>query len=105
MSKVLAHGRPMVCLPLLGDQPSSAARIERLGAGLRLPPDARPAAIGAAVRRVLDEPAFRLSAESHAAAIEREDPRPPIVGELEAMVPARHEIRGCDVGRIGQPTR
>ena len=89
ISKVLAHGRPMVCLPVLGDQPSNAARIERLGAGLRLSPDARPAAIGKAVRRILDEPTFRTAAENYAHTIEREDPRRTVVDELESMIPAR----------------
>lgn len=87
ISKVLAHGRPMVCLPVLGDQPSNAARIERLGAGLRLSSDARPAAIVEALRRVLHEPTFRIAAENYAQTVKREDPRRRIVDELESMIP------------------
>ena len=89
ISKVLDHGRPMVCLPVLGDQPSNAARIARLGAGLRLPRDATPAAIGKAVRRVLDESTFRVAAENYAHSIEGEDPRRVVVDELESMIPTR----------------
>ena len=86
ISKVLARGLPMVCLPVLGDQPANAARIERLGAGLRLSSDAPPTVIGNAIRRVLDEPAFRSAAEKYAQAIEREDPRRNVVDELESLV-------------------
>ena len=86
ISKTLACGLPMVCLPILGDQPGNAARIERLGAGLRLSQDAPPVEIGNAVRRVLDEPAFRFAAEKYASTIEREDPRQSVVDELESLV-------------------
>jgi UDP:flavonoid glycosyltransferase YjiC (YdhE family) len=85
ISKTLARGLPMVCMPILGDQPANAVRIEHLGAGLRLSPDAPPAVIGNAIRRVLDEPAFRSAAESYAKAIEREDPRRTVVDELESL--------------------
>ncbi len=85
ISKTLARGLPMVCMPILGDQPANAVRIEHLGAGLRLSHDAPPAVIGNAIRRVLDEPAFRSAAESYAEAIEREDPRRTVVDELESL--------------------
>jgi UDP:flavonoid glycosyltransferase YjiC (YdhE family) len=89
ISKTLARGLPMVCLPVLGDQPSNAARIGRLGAGLRLSPDASPTVIGNAIQRVIDEPAFRSAAEKYASAIEREDPRRSVVGELESLALTR----------------
>jgi UDP:flavonoid glycosyltransferase YjiC (YdhE family) len=89
ISKTLARGLPMVCLPVLGDQPGNAARIERLGAGVRLSQHASPAEIENAVRRVLDEPAFRSAAEGYASAIEREDPRQRVVDELESLILTR----------------
>ena len=51
--KVLAAGLPMVGLPVLGDQPANAVRIEAAGAGVQLPV-VRPAGshTPAAVRRV-----------------------------------------------------
>ncbi|MGQ0434359.1 MAG: nucleotide disphospho-sugar-binding domain-containing protein [Microthrixaceae bacterium] len=93
ISKVLARGRPMVCLPVLGDQPANAARIERLGAGLRLSPDAPPAEIRDAIRRVLDQPTFRVAAERYASAVEREDPRQAVVDELESLLPTAPSVR------------
>jgi UDP:flavonoid glycosyltransferase YjiC (YdhE family) len=56
--RALAHGRPLVVLPLGRDQHFNAQRVEDLGAGLRLPPDAPAAAIAAAIARVLAEPGF-----------------------------------------------
>lgn len=59
----LAHGVPVVALPLGADQPSNAARVEALGVGLAL--DAvtvTPAEIGAAVALVLHDPVSRAAA-------------------------------------------
>jgi UDP:flavonoid glycosyltransferase YjiC (YdhE family) len=75
----------MVSLPILGDQPANAARIERLGAGLRLSQDAPPAEIANAVRRVLDEPAFRIAAAKYTSTIEGQDPSRSVVDELESL--------------------
>jgi MGT family glycosyltransferase len=60
--KALAAGRPALCLPLGRDQRDNVVRAERHGAVLRLRPTASPTAIAAAVRRLLDEPAFRAAA-------------------------------------------
>ncbi|MDB5376705.1 MAG: glycosyltransferase [Rubritepida sp.] len=62
VAKALAHGVPLVCVPLLGDQPENAARVAARGAGLRLPPDATTGRIAEAIRRVLTEPGFRANA-------------------------------------------
>ena len=62
VSKALSHGVPLVCLPLLGDQPENATRVAVRGAGLRLPAEAAPDRIAEAIRRVLTEPSFRAGA-------------------------------------------
>lgn len=60
----LAHGVPVVALPLGADQPSNAARVEALGVGLVLDAvTATPAEIGAAVAWALDDPDGRAAAE------------------------------------------
>jgi len=59
LMKALAHEIPLVCVPLVGDQPDNAARVVARGAGLRLGPDASPDQIRIAIRRILDEPSFR----------------------------------------------
>ncbi|PWR05844.1 glycosyltransferase [Micromonospora acroterricola] len=65
----LARGIPMVVVPQGADQFIQADRVAASGAGLALAPgQAEPAAIAAALRRLLDEPTFtaearRISAE------------------------------------------
>lgn len=59
----LAHGRPLVLLPMGADQPWNAERCARLGVGRALGPDERtPEAIRAATQDVLNDPSFRTNA-------------------------------------------
>ena len=60
----LMAGVPLLCLPMGRDQHDNAARVSHRGAGLTLPADSRPEAIGAAVRRLLDEPHFKIAASA-----------------------------------------
>ncbi len=60
----LAHGLPLVCIPLGADQPLNAARCAALGAGRVLDPvTATPASVREAVAAVLTEPGYRRAAE------------------------------------------
>ena len=86
--KALAAGVPLVCIPLVGDQPENAARVQGLGAGVRLPPDVDPAHIREAIERVLTDPAFRLAAQRIAEAIAGEDPVQAAVDEIESVLRA-----------------
>jgi UDP:flavonoid glycosyltransferase YjiC (YdhE family) len=83
--KGLAHGVPLVCLPLIADQPDIAARVAARDAGVRLAGDAAPAQIGRAIRRVLDEPRFRAGARRLAAALADEDGARAAARELEGL--------------------
>src|SRR3954466_3817141 len=74
VTKALTHGFPMVCVPLLGDQPENTARVAARGAGLRLPADAAPGRIAEAIRRVLAELGFRAQAARLGAAMAAEGP-------------------------------
>ena len=87
VTKALLHGVPLVCVPLLGDQPDNAARVVARGAGLRLPDDAPPDRIAAAIRRVLAEPGFRRDAAKLGAALAVEGPAVPrAADEIEAVL-------------------
>ena len=59
----LAAGCPLIVTPLFADQPHNASRVEAIGAGIRIGSNEGPAALGAALCRVLAEPGFRLAAE------------------------------------------
>jgi UDP:flavonoid glycosyltransferase YjiC (YdhE family) len=88
-TKALRHGVPLLCMPILADQPDNAARIVAYGAGLRLPPDAAAARIRAAFMRVVEEPRFREGAARFAAMANAEPPgEVAAANELEAVARA-----------------
>ncbi len=64
-------GAPMLCLPMGRDQPFVAGRVEALGLGRTLDPTSPAEAIGAAVREMLGDPAWKARATAFAAGVER----------------------------------
>ena len=68
--RALAHGVPMVVLPLGRDQIGNARRVEDLGVGIA--PD--PAHVGDAVRTVLGDPSFHAAAARAAERIASAEP-------------------------------
>jgi len=81
----LAHGLPLVCLPIGRDQPDNAARVQWHGAGVRLSPKSSPEVIRAAVERVVGDPAFATSAGRLAAAFAEQRPAELAQSALEAV--------------------
>lgn len=86
--KALAHGVPMVCIPLVGDQPDNAARVVACGAGVRLRPDASAERIRLVIQTVLAEPSFRERAKEFAGLLAAEDGTRTASAELEALAPS-----------------
>ena len=84
----LMAGVPLLCLPMGRDQNDNAARVAHRGAGLTLPADASPEAIAAAVRRLLDEQAFKTSAEALGAAIRADEAARDAAAALERLAGA-----------------
>jgi UDP:flavonoid glycosyltransferase YjiC (YdhE family) len=72
--RALAHGKPLLLLPLGRDQAFNAKRVVELGAGLHLGVDSTPDDIASALLELLDRPAFTNAAEDAAAAIARDRP-------------------------------
>jgi UDP:flavonoid glycosyltransferase YjiC (YdhE family) len=87
--RALAHGVPLLLLPLGRDQAFNAARVVEYGAGLQLTPDAGPAAVGSAMARLLDEPGFAAAAARAAARIVADMPDQRAVEALEARAVGR----------------
>ena len=79
--RALAHGVPLLILPLGRDQAFNASRVEALGAGIALPLDASPQRIHAALGALGSDASFRAAAVS---ARER----------IAAARPDRHGRRG-----------
>lgn len=84
----LAHGVPVICLPMGRDQGDIAARVVWHGAGLRLTNRTRPDTLRRAVQRVLAEPHFRDAARRLANDLRHEDGGATAVAELEGLAGA-----------------
>lgn len=89
LMKALAHGVPVVCIPLVGDQPENAARVVAHGAGIRLERDASSGEIRSAIQRVLTQPGFGESARRLAKILAKEDSAQKAAEEIEAVVRQR----------------
>lgn len=69
INETLAAGKPLLVLPVGGEQQDNASRVEFLGAGLRARLNAPAATIRALVGRLVGEPGFRDSASACAAVL------------------------------------
>jgi UDP:flavonoid glycosyltransferase YjiC (YdhE family) len=83
LMKTLAHGVPLVCIPLVGDQPDNAARVVAHGVGIRLERDSTPAQIRAAVECVVTRPEFAEKARRMAGVLAKEDGAQTAADEIE----------------------
>jgi len=72
--RALTHGVPQLLLPLGRDQALNASRVEQIGAGVALAPDAPAERIRAAVQALLAEPGFSAAATAAADRIAAEEP-------------------------------
>ena len=86
LSKALRQGVPLLCVPLIADQPDNAARIVARGAGLLLQPDASTHEIRAALERLLGEPSFREAARRLGEPMVGDRAEARAADELEAIV-------------------
>jgi UDP:flavonoid glycosyltransferase YjiC (YdhE family) len=90
--KGLAHGVPLICVPLRADQFDNAARVVARGAGLRLPAETSPEQIRTAIQPVLGETRFRAGARRMAEGLAGENGVETAADELEIeqdALPAR----------------
>lgn len=87
--KALAAGVPALCLPMGRDQGDNVVRAARHGAVISVRRTASPARIASAVRRLIDEPAYRHAAEALGARLRADAAGPALVDELEAAARSR----------------
>jgi UDP:flavonoid glycosyltransferase YjiC (YdhE family) len=87
--RALAHGVPLLCMPMGRDQADNAVRVAARGAGLTLAPAAPAEEIRVALARLLDEDAFHDAARRLGAAVAAEASSPAVVDELEVLADAR----------------
>lgn len=81
----LAHGVPLLCLPLGREQPQNAAAAARIGAGLVLASDAAVDDVRAAIVGMLSNPDYQAAAERMAASIAAEGSGDRAITELEKL--------------------
>ncbi|HEY2159918.1 MAG TPA: glycosyltransferase [Solirubrobacteraceae bacterium] len=91
VTRALSSGVPLVCIPMGRDQPDVAARVVYAGAGVRLRPSAKPAAIRAAVERVAGDPGFAAAAREIGARMNADAEAGMAVAELEAVAATSRE--------------
>jgi len=84
--KALAHGVPVLCIPLGRDQRDNAVRVEAAGAGLSAKKGEGVATLRKALRRMLDERRFLEGARRLSAEIARDVAADRAVVELEGLV-------------------
>ncbi len=72
--RALAHGKPLLLLPLGRDQQFNAGRIVELGAGICLPSEASPGEIASALVELLAQPHYGDAATDAATAIAADEP-------------------------------
>ena len=78
---------PLVCVPMGRDQHTNTTRVLRLGAGVRVDKRASARQVTAAVRYVLNEPAFTANAQRAAQMLATEAAaQPDAADEVDAMV-------------------
>jgi MGT family glycosyltransferase len=83
--RALAADVPLVVLHHGRDQADNAARLTARGAGLTVKRTASPAAIGKAVRSLLDDPAYRTGAARLGRSVRRDAASGALVAELEDL--------------------
>ena len=93
----LAHGVPLLCMPLGRDQFFNASWVEAIGAGRAIRADAAAEAIAAAVRALLADEAARAAAVRFATVIAGYGGAAAAVEQLEAL--ARAALSMSDVSR------
>jgi len=91
----LAHGLPMVLIPMGADQPHNAARCAALGVARVLDPmTATPQVVRTAASAVLTDPAYRRAAGGLAAQLAAAPPPEYAVGLLERLATERRPLPG-----------
>ncbi len=89
--RALAHGKPLLLLPLGRDQEFNATRVVELGAGASVPVESSTDEIASALVELLAQPQFREAAERAAAAIAADTPDETAAAALSGLA---HLARG-----------
>lgn len=92
VTRALAHGVPLVCVPMGRDQDDVTARVTWRGAGLRVGRRGPAAVIRTALSRLLDDPSYAKRAGELALAIQADLKAERGVVELEVLAAAKMDL-------------
>jgi MGT family glycosyltransferase len=81
----MAHGVPLLCMPMGRDQHGNAQRVQHLGVGTVLAEEASPSSIAEAITAVLEDTDMSQRAEAVAATLQAEIARDEAVSEIESL--------------------
>jgi UDP:flavonoid glycosyltransferase YjiC (YdhE family) len=84
--RALAHGKPLLVLPLGRDQHFNARRVAELGAGIALDADTPTTEVAAALSELLADPRYAQAADRAAAAIAHDAPDATAASALARIV-------------------
>jgi UDP:flavonoid glycosyltransferase YjiC (YdhE family) len=85
VSRALAHGLPLLCMPMGRDQEDIAARVQWHGAGLRVGAKTPVRALESSIRTLLNDESLRDGALRLRSAIDADLAGDRAVAELEAL--------------------
>jgi MGT family glycosyltransferase len=88
--KALAHGLPLIALPMGRDQDDNAAKVALHGCGIQLKRNASPGRIKAAVKEVLTKPSFKAKAALFAGELASASTKELAIHEIEKLVVKAH---------------
>jgi len=97
--KALAHGLPLVCLPMGRDQNDNAVKVEHHGCGIALSRKAGPEKIRKMALKILSDAAYRESAQVFREEIQAGDPGAAVLREINglmARVDGHSQIAGLE---------
>lgn len=83
--RALAHGKPLLLLPLGRDQQFNAGHVVELGAGVSVPVESSPEKIASALVELIGQPQYKEAAERAAAAIAADVPDETAVAALSSL--------------------
>ncbi len=95
--KALVAGKPILFLPHGRDQDDNAVRVTHRGAGLSLSATSSVADMGAALRRLLDEPGFAANARRLGDQVAHDARHSSIVSVLERLAAMPRVVAGLRV--------
>jgi UDP:flavonoid glycosyltransferase YjiC (YdhE family) len=83
--RALAHGKPLLLLPLGRDQHFNAGRVVELGAGVSVPVESSPETIASALVELIAQPQYGEAAQRAAAAIAADMPDETAAAALSSL--------------------